>query len=80
MDFTQRIRAMHTNAKILMTSDDPPADVVDEHELVITITSLTLSSQAEMLGVDGSVSRVPVRFGMLSIVVCTQWSTLGPYS
>ncbi|CEP00437.1 hypothetical protein PBRA_001491 [Plasmodiophora brassicae] len=59
MDFTQRIRAMHTNAKILMTSDDPPADVVDEHELVITITSLTLSSQAEMLGVDGSVSRVP---------------------
>eukprot|EP00474_Spongospora_subterranea_P000803 CRZ01261.1 hypothetical protein [Spongospora subterranea] len=62
MDFTERIRSKHTDARIIMSNKDPPPSDIDQNELVITITMLTIASFDEYQGIsqnDLNLSNVP---------------------
>jgi hypothetical protein len=62
MDFTERIRSQHADARIVMSSDEPSTEVLTSNKMVITITALSLSSDAESQGMTNFDVESSVRF------------------
>jgi hypothetical protein len=50
MDFTNRLKKKFPGAKIFMSSDAPPAEMLAANSQIISITTLTCSSREEMEG------------------------------
>eukprot|EP00455_Lapot_gusevi_P001214 TRINITY_DN1049_c0_g1_i6.p1 TRINITY_DN1049_c0_g1~~TRINITY_DN1049_c0_g1_i6.p1 ORF type:complete len:893 (+),score=284.43 TRINITY_DN1049_c0_g1_i6:184-2679(+) len=50
MDFTNRIKKKYPTAKIFMSSDVPPPEMMAQNDQIISITTLTLASEAELEG------------------------------